>query len=59
MAGNDQEAELIKLLETIDTLNLAKVDLDDYYYQHRNFLFDIKIIFMTFVKVLKTKGISH
>lgn len=36
-----------------------KVALDIQYMQHRSFLFDIKIIFLTFVKVLNKEGIKH
>jgi O-antigen biosynthesis protein WbqP len=36
-----------------------KVELDHYYLENRNFLFDIKIIFLTFYKVLKEEGVSH
>lgn len=36
-----------------------KVKLDVEYMQKQSFLFDIKIIFMTFVQVLKRDGIQH
>lgn len=36
-----------------------KVKMDVEYMQQQSFLFDIKIIFMTFVKILKRDGIKH
>jgi O-antigen biosynthesis protein WbqP len=36
-----------------------KVEYDEYYMQHRSFLFDLKIIFLTFAKVIRTEGVSH
>jgi len=36
-----------------------KVKLDVEYVERQSFLFDVKIIFMTFVKVLKRDGIQH
>jgi O-antigen biosynthesis protein WbqP len=37
----------------------VKVEFDDYYRSHRNFLFDMQILFMTFYKILKKEGVSH
>ena len=37
----------------------VKVDFDEYYLHHRSFLFDVKILFMTFVKVLRGEGVKH
>jgi len=37
----------------------VKVEFDAYYLKHRSFLFDLKILFMTFVKVLRKEGVSH
>lgn len=37
----------------------AKVELDEYYLKHRSFLFDLKIIILTFVKVVKREGVTH
>jgi O-antigen biosynthesis protein WbqP len=37
----------------------VKVELDDYYFKHRSFIFDMKILFMTFFNVLSSKGIKH
>lgn len=43
-----------------DELSIGdKVELDVYYMQQRSFLLDIKIIFMTFLHVLKRDGVSH
>lgn len=36
-----------------------KVELDAYYLQNRSFLMDIKILFMTFFKVLRCEGVKH
>lgn len=36
-----------------------KVSLDVAYMQHQSFWFDLKIIFLTFVKVLRRDGIQH
>jgi O-antigen biosynthesis protein WbqP len=36
-----------------------KVEYDEYYLKHRSFLFDIKIIWMTFLKVLRKEGVKH
>jgi O-antigen biosynthesis protein WbqP len=36
-----------------------KVDLDFEYLQRRSFLFDLKILWMTALKVLKRDGVSH
>ena len=36
-----------------------KVGFDEYYLNHRSFLFDMKILFMTFVKVLRGEGVKH
>lgn len=37
----------------------AKVEFDTYYLRHRSFWFDLKILFMTFVKVVRREGVSH
>ena len=36
-----------------------KVEYDEYYLKNRSFLMDIRILWMTFIKVLKTEGIKH
>ncbi|WP_243374495.1 sugar transferase [Geotalea sp. SG265] len=36
-----------------------KVQYDEYYLKHRSLLLDLKIIFMTFAKVLRREGIQH
>lgn len=36
-----------------------KVDLDCEYLRRRSFLFDVKILWMTAINVLRSKGISH
>ena len=36
-----------------------KVEFDEYYLKNRSFIFDLKILWMTFVKVLKREGVRH
>ena len=36
-----------------------KVAFDEYYLRHRSIFFDIKIILLTFVKVLRGEGVTH
>jgi O-antigen biosynthesis protein WbqP len=36
-----------------------KVAFDEYYLSHRSFLFDMKILLLTFVKVLRGEGVQH
>ena len=37
----------------------VKVDFDEYYLKNQSFLLDIKILWMTFLKVVKREGVSH
>jgi O-antigen biosynthesis protein WbqP len=37
----------------------VKVDYDEYYLKNRSFLFDLKILWLTFYKVIKSDGITH
>jgi O-antigen biosynthesis protein WbqP len=37
----------------------VKVEYDDHYLHHRSFLFDMKILWLTFVKVIKREGVRH
>ena len=37
----------------------VKVAYDEYYMQHRSFLFDIRILWKTLFKVIKKEGIAH
>ncbi len=37
----------------------VKVDFDEYYLNHRSFLFDLKIIALTAMKVLREEGVTH
>ncbi|MBJ6723178.1 sugar transferase [Geomesophilobacter sediminis] len=37
----------------------VKVDFDAYYLQHRSLLLDLRIMFLTFVKVLRSEGVKH
>jgi O-antigen biosynthesis protein WbqP len=36
-----------------------KVKLDIYYLEHQSFLLDIKILFLTFLKVMRREGVTH
>lgn len=43
-----------------DNLSIIdKVQLDNYYFKKRSFSFDVKILFITFLKVVKASGVSH
>lgn len=37
----------------------VKVEYDTYYLKHKSILFDLKIIFLTFYKVLRREGVTH
>ncbi len=37
----------------------VKVDFDDYYYKNRSFSLDIRILLMTFFKVMRCEGVDH
>ena len=37
----------------------VKVKFDEYYLMNRSFVFDMKIIFLTLVKVLRREGVTH
>jgi len=37
----------------------VKVEFDEYYLNNRSFLLDMKIIFTTFVKVVRSEGVKH
>jgi len=37
----------------------VKVEFDQWYLEHRSFLLDLKIIFLTFAKVLRKEGVTH
>jgi O-antigen biosynthesis protein WbqP len=37
----------------------VKVEFDEYYLNHRSFLFDLKILFLTFFKTVKSEGVQH
>jgi O-antigen biosynthesis protein WbqP len=36
-----------------------KVEFDEYYLKNRSFFFDIKILFLTFLKVARADNVSH
>ncbi len=37
----------------------VKVAFDEYYMNERSFLLDLRIVFLTFVKVIKREGVTH
>lgn len=37
----------------------VKVEYDDYYLHHRSFMLDMKILWLTFIKVIKREGVKH
>lgn len=37
----------------------VKVNFDEYYLSNRSFILDVRIIFMTIIKVLRSEGIKH
>lgn len=37
----------------------VKVDFDEWYLAHRSFLLDLKIIVLTFIKVVRKEGVTH
>ena len=37
----------------------VKVEFDEYYLKNRSFMFDLKILWMTFIKVVKREGVTH
>jgi O-antigen biosynthesis protein WbqP len=37
----------------------AKVEFDQWYLKNRSFVLDLRIIFRTFVKVVKSEGVKH
>ena len=36
-----------------------KVEYDEYYLNHKSFFFDLKILFLTFLKVARADNVSH
>jgi len=37
----------------------VKVEFDEYYFNNRSFFLDLRIIFLTFIKVVKREGVTH
>jgi O-antigen biosynthesis protein WbqP len=37
----------------------VKVDFDEYYLNHQSFLFDLKTLVVTFLNVIRVKGVQH
>jgi O-antigen biosynthesis protein WbqP len=37
----------------------VKVEFDEYYLKNRSLRLDLKILLMTFIKVLKREGVTH
>ncbi|HOW55581.1 MAG TPA: sugar transferase [Syntrophorhabdaceae bacterium] len=43
-----------------DTISIpVKVDYDEYYLKNRSFLFDLRILWMTFQKVIRSEDVKH
>jgi O-antigen biosynthesis protein WbqP len=43
-----------------DVLSIpVKVEFDEYYLRNRSFALDFKILWMTFVKVVRREGVTH
>jgi len=43
-----------------DTISIpVKVEYDDYYLRNRSFGFDLKILWLTFLKVIRSEGVQH
>jgi O-antigen biosynthesis protein WbqP len=36
-----------------------KVEYDEYYMKNKSFLLDLKILYMTFLKVIRAEGVKH
>lgn len=36
-----------------------KVEFDEFYLKHQSFAFDLKILFLTFLKVIRSEGVNH
>ena len=36
-----------------------KVKFDAYYMNHRSYLFDLKILFLTLIRILRSEGVHH
>lgn len=36
-----------------------KVEFDEYYLKYQSFTFDLKILFLTFLKVIRSEGVNH
>ena len=37
----------------------VKVGFDEYYYKNKSLLLDLKFLFMTFVKIIRSEGVEH
>ena len=55
-----QPSFAVRLVEPVDELAIAeKVNLDVAYMQRQSLWFDVRILWLTFVKVLRRDGVSH
>lgn len=36
-----------------------KVEFDEYYLKHQSFIFDLRILLVTFLKVIRSEGVNH
>jgi len=47
-------------MTSMDELSIpVKVGFDEYYYKNKSFLLDLKILFLTFFKVMRSEGVEH
>jgi lipopolysaccharide/colanic/teichoic acid biosynthesis glycosyltransferase len=49
----------IMTYEDVTPKSPIKVGYDEYYLKNRSFLFDIKILFLTLFKTVKSEGVQH
>ena len=55
---NTLEGDPVQLAK--DELPISvKVEFDAYSLKNRSFFFDLKILWMTFIKVVKSEGVTH
>ncbi len=65
--GDEEIAEVVVALKSgwaqingRDELPIpVNVEFDEYYLKHRSFLFDLRILFLTALKVVRREGIKH
>ena len=50
---------IFDLLISFVAMFVLSVPIDEYYLKNRSFLFDLKILLMTFAKVVRREGVTH